>query len=1809
MKGDFTRFLYNPLRHYSRVLKQQGRVDLDADWNEAVEIFTQLERSEARDVIGRSGVPEESNGYRVQVTPGGELAVSRGRIYVEGIQCSNELDPDSADPDQLLLLTEQEDLPGYTLPAAEGVYLAYVDVWERHVTYIEDPEIREVALGGPDTTTRTRTLCQIRLAPLGADGPLTDFECQPYPALPNTGRLAARAAVEDEPETPCVVPAGGGYRGLENRLYRVEIHDHGRDEDGNQVRTPTFKWSRDNGSVVLPVAEGGIDGDEVTLRSFGPDDVLTVRVGDWVELLGDETELHGNHGTLGRIEPNGIDRADREITLSEDVSAHSGETHLKLRRWDHQATDDVALQDGALPIQSDWFELEDGVEVRFDTAATYHVGDYWVIPARTREGDVHWPQQGGSAAERRRLGIQHHYATLALVRRFGNAWTEVEDCRNLFPPLTEVDDGGCCVRVMPGEDIQQAIDSVIGAGGGCISLCQGVHEVAGPLWIRNGRNLTLAGQGAGSILRLRNGEAGSGGVIVENSQRIGIDAMMLVSSEVRSLITVRDNDAWDLNRSITLSGLTLVNTARSAQQDGAALFSAVRLGHCDGIVIDRCRIAAEAGVVSLWGDALPALDPQGEPNDEVRILSFDSLQLGSEFRVGDSFSEAGVGVTGDTFIWGNGQSTDGGFARVDDGSHAGGTGREMMVNNINLDFALPGSYEYAQIDFGDFGGNINLRINGQLANVNGMGALHGLTLGGVNVSVVFTDPQQVHGRLVMQQGSQPIASLAVGGQELWIDNVSFRGSEQTELPDLRYGRGVRELSMRDSVIRYTRFGVLGAVCLAWELRRNAILTLPIGRIDSAATLLDEAETASHYAQLQDRLEPFWQGHTGVSVRERSATTAFVALLLWESRIDDCTLAGSSALFLFWAVRCRFQGCRLSAYDTALTAFWLHQCRVRGNRFEVPDGSGAVVGGAYRSRFDANDIRSAHGLLNLPFAAALGHLLGIHGALASAYGVEDETDGYLLYWMMLELSLWLMGLSPLVNALEERLPNTGGYPLTLFLANYLPTLIEQGMEGSGEDAVALPLIDLRIAANQLTCDNSGVVFRSFIPLGSLRISGNRIISLRGQTLRVDAQPNFANAHLSVFLYRTLLNLLLERASDDGDNSALQQLWRDTLQGWLDGSEPFLEVDFRIEGNTLHSLRTAIESNLFELAVVENHITLRERSMRAPVRTGTVFGRVSDAAGNLLGSVSLRLDGSDHTTLTLDDGSYQLSNVTAGSYSIVALRTGYLQQMQPVTVSAGEQVEVNFILEPWRILGSFYRALPAAMEMSWNNAALVYAAAGFTLPVGNDEISRVAAALQRSTAFEPVAVSLREGGYTEPRHFAAYLLSADGPLADPQLRLAAADAVTLVAGIASDEDLQRTAAQLNTALRANDSSAMSVRLPAFLRSLQRFTDSQGILIKGVGCRVVENQVLVPADVDPDTRAFGGVQVSVDYFELALLVLLARWIQQFVLEAEGSDDAGVELNALLGVTETLLDNNEIIGGIGHGISVQGVAGRPDYVQELHIRGNQIRDMAGAGVFCNENAFVVGLNLDANHISLCGQPQGFSAAKGGIVVRAAARCHMHGNHVVQCGREVDALNVLGIDLDTIYGLSFHNNELISNGSSRALLDEGGLRMQEIYGVVSVHDNNFAHNRGTALQWVNSARSGEGALLPAQLLLAVNLYLGTSLSNDQLPAMEQASVQGNGFETSHQNSLPLFRLLNLLQVSFTGNSCRGESMNGALGELDNSSRGLVANNQLHSNNEVGIIVRKMGSGVIHGNVGNVPVEVSASGNIQHGLNIPDVSI
>src|SRR5688572_32947794 len=91
MKGDFTRFTYDPAKRYTAVLKQQGRVELDADYNEHAFMRDRLARITATDVIGPVGAPETGGGFAIGIAGGGQdLTVSEGRIYVAGILCEAE---------------------------------------------------------------------------------------------------------------------------------------------------------------------------------------------------------------------------------------------------------------------------------------------------------------------------------------------------------------------------------------------------------------------------------------------------------------------------------------------------------------------------------------------------------------------------------------------------------------------------------------------------------------------------------------------------------------------------------------------------------------------------------------------------------------------------------------------------------------------------------------------------------------------------------------------------------------------------------------------------------------------------------------------------------------------------------------------------------------------------------------------------------------------------------------------------------------------------------------------------------------------------------------------------------------------------------------------------------------------------------------------------------------------------------------------------------------------------------------------------------------------------------------------------------------------------------------------------------------------------------------------------------------------------------------------------------------------------------------------------------------------------------------
>src|SRR5205085_4076087 len=68
----------------------------------------------------------------------------------------------------------------------------------------------------------------------------------------NRAMLRSKAEEADNPDSydPCITSPDARYRGAENQLYRVEIHRGGTARSSPPA---TFKWSRENGSVVLPV--------------------------------------------------------------------------------------------------------------------------------------------------------------------------------------------------------------------------------------------------------------------------------------------------------------------------------------------------------------------------------------------------------------------------------------------------------------------------------------------------------------------------------------------------------------------------------------------------------------------------------------------------------------------------------------------------------------------------------------------------------------------------------------------------------------------------------------------------------------------------------------------------------------------------------------------------------------------------------------------------------------------------------------------------------------------------------------------------------------------------------------------------------------------------------------------------------------------------------------------------------------------------------------------------------------------------------------------------------------------------------------------------------------------------------------------------------------------------------------------------------------------------------------------------------------------------------------------------------------------
>jgi nitrous oxidase accessory protein NosD len=647
MSGDYSRVRFDPRIDLSGVLMQQGRVQLDSDWNEWVAVLDRRLRAESVDTLGVhvtpgiTGVavvsPQTPDAFKIEAV-GGNISIGRGRMYVDGLLAENH-GGGAAEFDAVLAELRGKTSLAYnlqpyfpappTLPGG-GPHLAYLEVWQREATYLQQPNLVESAVG-VDTTTRQQTVWQVRLLANvgGANCTAPDATVAGWQALiaPSAGRMSIKVEGVPPDLDPCELPPSGGYRGLENQLYRVEIHD-------GAVGAATFKWSRDNASVasnVVEIVSQTATSTELKLASLGRDAVLRFNTGDWVEILDDRRELSGENGDpalrRGVMRKISVDDAKQTISFTPALPANLvpgggldtlDSRHTRVRRWDQKGTVrdannnvivnlDSAGSTGLIPVPAAgvWVVLENGIKIQFGldpSGGGFHCGDYWVSAARTNDTSVETYTQAPPR------GIHRHYARLSIVT-FPDGET---DCRVKWPPEC----GGCCtINVAPGENIQAAINSLPDEGG-CVCLKTGVHDISATIQILSSR-IILRGESPGVIVR----GAGLGRTLQIGGANALVSDIVVESIRFEATAAATNNNIGAM--------LYLENCTR------------VRVGHCAlAVVVPGAQTPPSYVGINLSGVADVELVANRLDNFLIGILSSDYQ---GDLRIADN---AIAGITG-----------------------------------------------------------------------------------------------------------------------------------------------------------------------------------------------------------------------------------------------------------------------------------------------------------------------------------------------------------------------------------------------------------------------------------------------------------------------------------------------------------------------------------------------------------------------------------------------------------------------------------------------------------------------------------------------------------------------------------------------------------------------------------------------------------------------------------------------------------------------------------------------------------------------------------------------------------------------------------------------------------------------------------------------------------------------------------------------------------------------------------------------------------------------------------------------------------
>ena len=569
MPGDRSRRTDGLRDSYTGVVAQQGRVTLDRDFNAEHGYLAGRIEAEACDVIGPCGTPD--NGFAIgilQTSPPsppfwsppaplsppaehlGDFLIGPGTMYVGGQRAV--LEPRPAGHPVTYSYFDQPDLIARETNSvvevirSRGRELVFLALTEQEVGAVEDPDLLEVALGGPDTTQRLRLLHQIRRETVqgpdcttawdeavalwhARDGLILDARTM---RLWPEARLLVSFSGTGGASNPCDPIAQNGYLGAENQTIRVQISDTGT--GGSPSGQAKLLWGYDNASFEYRATPLTSNPAMLTISPLPPDSFHIPQAGQAVEILrtvavlGSEPDMTDPTGqraiTRCVARPTGVVRRLTQpygpvtpgdptscIVLDEALPAEflADTTPLFLRVWQSEIAFD-ASGDTVL-LTDDVTGASTGVEVTISLQKgdVLTLGAYWLLAVRPTTPQAVYPERLLSPPQPPD-GPRLWACPLAVID-----WANIEnptitDCRIPFDPLTGVTGrrSGCCtVSISPadlakGVSLQATIDRAVKLeAGATVCLAPGRYPLASPLRLTAAHaGITIEACGGGATL-------------------------------------------------------------------------------------------------------------------------------------------------------------------------------------------------------------------------------------------------------------------------------------------------------------------------------------------------------------------------------------------------------------------------------------------------------------------------------------------------------------------------------------------------------------------------------------------------------------------------------------------------------------------------------------------------------------------------------------------------------------------------------------------------------------------------------------------------------------------------------------------------------------------------------------------------------------------------------------------------------------------------------------------------------------------------------------------------------------------------------------------------------------------------------------------------------------------------------------------------------------------------------------------------------------------------------------------------------------